>query len=245
MEYNPAGYGDLWDEIYDDEHAANDPSAAVAFLADLADGGRVLELGIGTGRIALPLSELGVTVTGVDSSSAMVQRLQRKAGGRQVEVLIGDMASCELGGPYRLAFVAFNTIFTLADQESQFSCFRNVVRALEPDGRFVVECFVPDPERFRDGDQAVRAIPGSSSQRFRLNVSLHSPIEQRVESDVWMVRDGRIEVLPITLRYIWPSEMDLMAQLAGLDLDARFGNWERGPFGAFSTSHVSVYRLRP
>lgn len=242
MTYDPADYGDLWSEIYDEEHAANDPSLAVAFLADLAQGGRVLELGIGTGRIALPLLERGVDVTGIDSSAAMVERLRAKPRGGDIEVVIGDMATCELGGPYHLVFVAYNTMFGLDTQDSQISCFRNVARALGPEGRFVLECFVPDLSRFRDGDQAVRAIPGSSSDRFRLNASLHIPEEQRVRTDVWIVRDAQLRVLPITLRYIWPSELDLMAQLAHLELEARYADWAGAPFNGSSNTHVSVYR---
>jgi len=242
MPYHASEYGDLWAEIYDDEHANMDPSAAVTFLAELVHGGQVLELGIGTGRIALPLFESGVRVRGIDASAAMVDRMRDKPRGAEIEVALGDMATSELAGPYSLVFVAFNTLFGLTDQEAQIACFRNVANALRPHGRFVVECFVPDLVRFRDGHQTVRVVPGGSSDRFRMNASLHFADQQRVETDVMVVREGTIRVLPVMVRYIWPSELDLMGRLAGFELEGRFADWRRQPFTASSTSHVSVYR---
>ncbi len=240
--HDPAEYGDLWAETYDEEHAWNDPSAAVALLSELAGDGRALELGIGSGRLALPLAERGVQVVGVDSSRAMVDRLRAKPGGGAIDVVIGDMAACDLGGPYRLVFIAFNTIFALADQRRQIHCFQSVRRALEPDGRFVVECFVPDLLRFREGNQAVRVLPTSTAGRLRLDASLHFPDQQRIDTHVVAIDRGHVDMLPITLRYIWPSELDLMAQLADLELESRFGGWSGEAFTPASTSHVSVYR---
>jgi SAM-dependent methyltransferase len=242
---DPAAYGDLWAPVYDEEHTMLDPSSAVDCLVDLADGGgRILELGIGTGRIALPLLQRGMEVVGVDASAAMVERMRAKPRGNEIEVIFGDMVSTDLGGPYQLAFLAFNTLFGLVDQASQVACFQNVARSLDHHGRFVIECFVPDLTRFSDGDQTVRAVTLSASGSLRFNVSIHHPAEQRVDTDVVLVRDGAIRVLPISIRYAWPAELDLMAQLAGLELDQRYAGWDRQPFTSASTTHVSVYRLR-
>jgi SAM-dependent methyltransferase len=241
--YDPAEYGDLWASIYDEEHAWKDPAASVEFLTRLADQRRVLELGVGTGRIAIPLSERGIDVVGLDASLEMVEKMRQKPGGADVEVLIGDMATSDLGGPYGLVFVAFNTIFGLVDQRRQVDCFRNVRRALGEGGRFALECYVPDLRRFQEGNQAVRVLPTSRPERLRLNAALHFPDEQRIETHVVVIAEGEVQVLPVSLRYIWPSELDLMAQLAGFELEDRYGGWSGEPFNAQSGFHVSVYRV--
>ena len=158
-------YGERWADVYDDEHGFMDSAPVIALLAELANGQPTLELGIGTGRVALPLRELGVDIRGLDASPSMVARLRLKRGGDVIEVAFGDMASADLGGPYGLIFVVFNTFFALLTQELQIQCFRNVAAALLPGGRFVTECFVPDLTRFRDGDQTVtRRDPGRLSR---------------------------------------------------------------------------------
>lgn len=243
MDYDPAEYGNLWASAYDDEHDWIDPSLAVDFLSRLAQGRRVLELGIGTGRLALPLAQKGVRVVGLDSSEAMVERMRSKPGGKEIEVILGDMASSDLAGPYGLIFVAFNTIFGLLDQQRQLDCFANVRRALAPGGHFVLECFVPDLQRFQSGNQTVRMLPTSTAERLRLNASLHHPDHQRIDTHVIVIEDGHVDVLPVFLRYIWPSELDLMAQITGFELAARYGGWSEEPFTAGSTSHVSVYQM--
>lgn len=171
MTYGPAEYGDLWAQTYDEEHDWNDPTAAVQFLSELSSDGPFLELGVGTGRIALPLAKTGKQVVGVDSSAAMVKKIRQKRGGMDIEVIINDMASSDLGGPCEIVFVAFNSIFGLDDQQRQVDWFRNVRRALSPEGGFVLECFVPDLRRFQEGNQAVRVLPpqprSSASERFR------------------------------------------------------------------------------
>ncbi len=242
MTYDPAEYGDRWADVYDEVHDSLDPAAAVEFLADLGRGERVLELGVGTGRLAIPLAEKGVDIVGMDSSPAIVDRLRAKPGGPDIEVVIGDMASTDPGGPYGLVFVAFNTIFCLLDQQRQIDCFENVRRALAPDGRFVLQCFVPDLSRFRDGNQTVRVLPTSDSGCLRIDASVHSPDEQRVDTHMVTLKTGAVEVLPTSLRYIWPSELDLMARLTGFVLEDRYGGWSKEAFASASTSHVSVYR---
>jgi len=238
---DPAHYGDLWAEIYDDEHHFMDPQAAVAFLAEFGQGARVLELGIGTGRVALPLAAQGVGVEGIDSSEAMISRLRSKPGGQDLEVTLGDMATTPLGGPFGLVFTVFNTFFGLMTQSRQVECFANVSRSLEDGGRFVLECFVPDLVRYRDGNQTVRVIQ-INDRRLQLNASVHDPVSQRVTTQVVMIREDGVQLLPVGLRYAWPAELDLIARLAGLELEARFGGWGKEPFDAGSSTHISVYR---
>ncbi|HEY7438509.1 MAG TPA: class I SAM-dependent methyltransferase [Acidimicrobiia bacterium] len=233
-------YGEAWADVYDDEHAFMDPAGPVALLAELAGGGAVLELGIGTGRVALPLSARGVDIRGVDASEAMVGRLRTKQGGDGIAVEIADMA-VPGGGPYRLVFVVFNTFFALLTQDRQIECFRNVASVLEPGGRFLLECFVPDLARFRDGNQTVRAERVDDS-RLRLHVSVHDPVGQVVCTQVLLFRAGEMTMRPVALRYCWPAEIDLMARLAGLELVERWGGWNREPFTSRSMQHVSVYQ---
>jgi SAM-dependent methyltransferase len=234
-------YGQAWADVYDDEHAFMDPAAPVALLAELSEGGAVLELGIGTGRVALPLKACGVDIRGVDASEAMVQRLRAKPGGDTLAVEIADMGGDPLGGPYRLVFVVFNTLFALLTQDRQIDCFRNVASALEPGGRFVLECFVPDVSRFREGNQTVRA-EGLDESHLRLNVSVHDPVGQIVRTQVLLFRAGEMKVRPVALRYCWPAELDLIARLAGLELVDRWGGWSREPFTSSSPQHISVYQ---
>jgi SAM-dependent methyltransferase len=234
-------YGDVWADVYDDEHGSQDPGPAVALLAELAGRSPALELGIGTGRVALPLRRCGVDVRGVDLSAAMVDRLRAKPDGDTIDVAMGDMASMPLGGSYGLIFVVFNTFFGLGSQDRQVACFRNVASALKPGGHFVLECFVPDVSRFRDGDQTVRVVALDDSH-LRLNASVHDPVAQIVNTQVLGLRDGAMWARPVSLRYCWPAEMDLMARLAGLELADRWSGWAREPFTRRSTQHISVYR---
>ncbi len=155
---DPSYYGEVWADVYDEEHGRMDPTPAVDTVVELAGERRVLELGIGTGRVAIPAAARGVQIEGVDASPSMVRHLREKPGGEHIPVTMGDMATMPLGGPFGLVFVVFNTFFSLMTQERQLACFRNVAAALGPKGRFVLECFVPDVARFRDGNQTVRTI---------------------------------------------------------------------------------------
>lgn len=233
---DPSTYGDRWAEVYDDIHPGTNP-AAVALLADLARGGRALELGIGTGRIALPLAAAGVTVEGIDISESMVAKLREKPGGPEIPVTVGDFADVDRQGPFDLVFVVFNTIFVLLEQAAQVRCFGNVAKRLKPDGAFVIEAFVPDPARFHRSVSAAEV----GFDRVRLDASHHDPVTQRITSQTIFLSDGSIDMRPIRIRYAWPSELDLMAQLAGLRLQARWSDWNQSPFDASSTRHVSVY----
>jgi SAM-dependent methyltransferase len=216
-----------------------DTDAAVALLAELAGPGPVLELAVGTGRIALPLGERGIDVRGIDASEAMVARLRSKPGGDRIPITIGDFADVPTEGRFTLVYVVFNTLFALQTQEEQIRCFRNVAAHLLDGGVFVVEAFVPDLTRF-DRDQRIETERVGLDQVW-LGVARHHPVEQRVESQHVVLAEQGMRFYPVQLRYAYPSELDLMARLAGLQLQARFGGWRRESFTAASGMHVSVY----
>src|SRR2546421_8227671 len=232
-------FGEDAAEIYDDE-PRGDEVEAVAFLERLAGGGPALELAIGTGRIALPLAARGIQVDGIDFSPAMVAKLRAKPGGDQISVTMGNFADVPVQGTYRLVFVVFNTLFNLLTQDDQVRCFENVAAHLTDDGAFVVEAFVPTYlTRLRD-DQYVDA-EAIGIDEVRLDVGRHDPVTQRLdESHVVLSRAG-VRLYPIVTRYAWPSELDLMARIAGLRLKDRWAGWNREPFTATSSTHVSVY----
>lgn len=236
--YQPATYGESIADLYDDWYAGYD-EAIVTTLSELAQGGRVLELGIGTGRIALPLQRRGVEVDGIDASEAMVARLRAKPGGQNLPVTMGNFADVAVEGEYSLIYVLFNTFYALLTQEEQVRCFQNVARRLSPAGVFVIEAFVPDLTRFQ-GRQAVRAVQVEVDQ-IRLDVSQHDPVSQQVSSQHLMVSEQGIRLFPVRLRYVWPAEFDLMARLAGMRLKHRWDNWEKAAFSADSGKHISVY----
>ncbi len=238
---DPDFYGERWASVYDELHAAMDPTAAADTLARLGGDGRVLELGVGTGRLALPLAERGVAVHGIDASEAMVARLRDKPGGTSIPVTVGDFALVPVPGEYSLIYVVFNTFFALLDQDRQVECFRNVAERLAPGGAFVLECFVPDLSRFGRAGQAVQAR-GVEADRADLEVSRHEPVSQRVNSQLVTICETGVVLRPVVLRYAWPAELDLMARLAGLHLRDRWAGWSGEPFSADSRMHVSVYR---
>jgi len=201
----------------------------------------VLELAVGTGRVALPLIARGIGVAGVDASAEMVARLRAKPGGESLPVTIGDMAEVPVSGPFTLVYLVFNTLFGLLTQERQAACFRNVARVLGPGGAFVIECFVPDLTRF-DRGQRVQALD-VTEDAVTFDLSKHDPVQQRVLVQTVTLDQNGIRMWPFAIRYSWPSELDLMAAQAGLRLAERYSGWNRRPFDAASGSHVSVYRL--
>jgi SAM-dependent methyltransferase len=242
QDYGADTYGDRWAELYDawaeGRFSERDTSAAVDVLAELAPSGRALELGIGTGRIALPLAERGLDVHGIDASAAMVAKLRDKPGGEELPVTLGDFADVDVEGTFDLVFVVFNTFFALSGQEAQVRCFANVAARLDR-GVFLMEAFVPDVARF-EADQTVRAVQVTTEQ-VDLEVSRHDRIAQTVDSQYMMLTEAGVRMQPIHLRYAWPSELDLMARLAGLRLRDRWGGWDRSPFTAASGAHISLY----
>ena len=227
------GYDARWADLF--EPAVVEP--AVSFLADLAGTGAALELGIGTGRIALPLSQRGVPVHGIDLSAAMVARLLAKPGGELINVTLGDFATTKVEGTFTLAYLVFNTIMNLTSQDEQVECFRNVAAHLQPGGCFVIEVGVPDLQRLPPGE-IFRPFTVTAT---RLGFDEYDVANQGLISHHYRVVDDRLELVSMPFRYVWPSELDLMARLAGMTLRERWSGWRREPFTSDSTSHVSMW----
>jgi SAM-dependent methyltransferase len=234
-------FGERVASVYD-EHAAGmfDPAVVtpvVDMLAGFAGQGGALELGIGTGRIALPLAERGVRVAGIDSSEAMVARFRAKPGGGDLEVAIGDFASTRVGGEFALVYLIFNTINNLVTQDAQVACFENAAAHLGRGGRFVIETAVPDLQNLPVGQTIIPFLAEPGGVSF----DVYDVVSQRFSSQHFDFVDGRVEAHPVEFRYAWPAELDLMARLAGLRLQDRWAGWRREPFTSLSRGHVSVY----
>ena len=228
-----ASYEAKWPELF--EPAMIDP--VVAFLAELAGTGAALELGIGTGRIAIPLRQRGVRVHGIELSPQMVAQLRAKPGTDDIGVTFGDFATTRVAGTFRVAYLVRNTIMNLTTQDAQVACFRNVAAQLEPGGCFVIEVMVPELQRLPPGE-TVRAFTVTPTHLGVDEVDVAS--QGSVSHHYWVV-DGRLETLSAPFRYVWPSELDLMARLAGMRLRERWSDWTRAPFGSGSRQHVSVW----
>jgi len=230
-----ARYDDPADRMFDPAAIAQ----VVDVLAGLAGDGAALELGIGTGRIAVPLSERGVPVHGIDLSEAMVDRLRAKPGGEAIGVTIGDFSSTRVDGTFTVAYLVYNTINNLTSQDAQVACFRNAAAHLAPGGHFVIEVGVPDLRRLPPGQTAVpfTVAPG------RLGFHEYDVVDQSMISPhYWRTAAGRFDSMSVPFRYVWPSELDLMARLAGMSLRERWSDWTRSPFTAESGSHVSIWQ---
>jgi SAM-dependent methyltransferase len=220
---------------YQADPAVVDP--IVAFLAELAGDGAALELGIGTGRIALPLARRGIHVHGIELSEAMVARLRAKPGAEQIGVTIGDFATTTVEATFSVAYLVANTIMNLTTQDEQVACFQNVAAHLEPGGCFVIEVLVPGLRRLP---------PGETFQPFdvsatHLGFDEFDVARQGLVSHHYWIDDGKVDVVSIPFRYVWPSELDLMARLAGMTLRERWSGWKREPFTSDSSKHVSVW----
>jgi len=226
-----------YDQAVGKEFEPDYVARTVDFLAAHARGGRALEFGIGTGRVAAPLAARGVPVSGVDLSTAMVSRLRDKPGGAALEVVIGDFATARVPGTFTLAYLVFNTIMNLTTQDAQVDCFRNAAEHLESGGRFVVEVMMPELRKLPPGQQAVPFQTGPTRWAF----DLYHVATQELSSNYIEVVDGRGSFRPIPFRYVWPAELDLMARIAGLRLVERWEEWGREPFTDESTKHVSVW----
>lgn len=237
-DYDLAAYGERIAGVYDDWMRAIDPADAVEALARLAGEGPVLELGIGTGRVALLLAERGLEVHGIDASEAMLARLRDKPGAERIATSVGDFADVAVEGRYSLVFVVANTFFGALTQDEQVRCFENVETRMMEGGVFVIEAFVPDPARFDPGRLSVRGIELDS---VRLEALLHDPISQTIDGQAIELSEPGARFVPVRLRYAWHSELDLMARLARLRLQQRWDGWVGEPFTAASKHHVSVY----
>jgi len=226
-----------YDESSTDMFEPDVVEPAVEFLAALAGGGRALEFAIGTGRIALPLHQRGVPVVGIDLSRAMVARLQAKPGGDGIPVTIGDFTTTTVEGPFSLAYLVYNTIGNVTTQAAQVACFRNAAAHLEPGGCFVIEVGVPDLQRLPPGEtmHVFHASPA------HWGIDEYDVANQGLVSHHFDLIDGRWELVSMPFRYVWPAELDLMAELAGMRLRERWAGWRREPFTSESTSHVSVW----
>ena len=244
--YDETSYGDAFADVYDDWYAdVSDVAATVAALSGLSDGGHVLELGVGTGRLAIPLAEhlerVGASVTGVDTSEAMLERLRERDPRGIVRGVRTGMSDTLPTGPFGLVFVAYNTLFNLPTVELQTQCFLAVADVLGPGGRFVIEAFVPATDRTRASEVAVRSL---TADRVVLSVSVQRPDEQVAEGQfVELTETGGVRLRPWSIRYSTPEELDRMAADAGFRLDHRWSSFDGQLFGPDSDRHVSVYRL--
>jgi SAM-dependent methyltransferase len=222
----------FYDSWFGDQSTTLD---TVERLAELAGDGPVLELGIGTGRVALPLARRGIAVHGIDASPAMVEQLRTKAGGKSIPVAIGDFSEVEIGGEFSLIYAATGTFFELPTQHAQLRCFANVARHLRPGGVFVFDALLPDMHAQR----GVEILQGHGADVVRLRQ--WDSGAQRLVSLYLVCTDEGVRCMRVSFRYAWPGELDLMAQLAGLRLRERYRNWRGEPFTASSRTHVSVY----
>ncbi len=239
--YDDQSYGDGFADVYDDWYAdITDVGSTTTALVELAAGGRALELGIGTGRLALPLAAAGVEVYGVDSSDAMVDRLRRKPGAETVHAVVADMVDGLPDGPFGLAFVAYNTFFSLLTEARQQSCFVAVAERLAPGGVFAIEAFVPDPGHASASAVTVRSV---QVDRVVLSVSSADLDTQRAEGQyIDITESGGVRLRPWSIRWSTPAQLDEMAAIAGLRLTDRWGGFDRTPFDADGARHVSIYR---
>ncbi len=238
--FGPETYGERVADVYDEWYKHLDTAAEVALLAELAGSGRALELGIGTGRVAIPLAAHGVEVHGIEASTAMVEQLRAKPGGDTIPVTVGDMADVAVEGTFALVFVVFNTFFQLYSQDAQLRCFANVAAHLGPGGRFLIHTFVPDTSRVEAGEHV--SVKEASLDRVRLDATVFDALAQRLDTTQVRITESGIRLVHAKLRFAWPPELDLMAKLGGLTLEHRWATFDRQPFSGSSAFHVSVYR---
>ena len=244
-EYDETTYGERIAEVYDLLYGKRDnPETVADFLAPLAGNRRALELGIGTGRIAIPLAARGVRVMGIDSSPAMVAKMRAKPGGADIPVVMGNFADVKVsGGGFGLVYIAFSTLFALPNQDEQLRCLQRVAKRILAAGTFVVEAFNPDPSLLAQR-QRVAAVDVGTDQAL-LDLVTNDVVNQTVRArHILFTADG-VQMYPVQLRFAYPSELDLMARLSGMRLRERHGGWDRSPFTAASPVHISVYELQP
>ncbi|MEE4356040.1 MAG: class I SAM-dependent methyltransferase [Desulfococcaceae bacterium] len=238
-DYKESDYGEKIADIYDDLYHRYSRDLTDT-LQELSNNGRVLELGIGTGRIALPLARKGVEIFGIDASPSMVAKMKAKPDGDAIPVKIANFADFDIEGTFSLIFVVFNTFLALTSQKEQIKCFQNVANHLTENGVFAVEVFYPELKRFNN-NQNVSTVQ-ISGDSVMLDVCIHDPVNQHLNVRHVVLNEGKgITFYPVQLRYVWPSELDLMANLAGLHLKHRWSSWKKEPFLSDSKNFISIY----
>ncbi|MEL6829490.1 MAG: class I SAM-dependent methyltransferase [Pseudomonadota bacterium] len=240
IKFTPSTFGELNAGEYDDLHDPGTTAESVELISALAGNGRILELAIGTGRMALPLAAKGHNVSGIEGSPDMLAILREKPGGAAIESIVGDYADVGLAGPFDFVFLVFNTLFNLTSQEDQLRCFRNVGARLAPGGAFLVETFVPDFSGYHNHQRMRTMHVGFNSVWYE--AAIHDPLRQVIDMQRVRIQGSDITLKPLPMRYAWPAEIDLMAKLGGLELEHRWGGWNREPFSKDSNMHVSLYR---
>ncbi|WP_315898471.1 class I SAM-dependent methyltransferase [Vannielia litorea] len=240
LTFDEATFGALNAEGYDEGTLPDTLDDSVALISSVAGQGRVLEFAIGTGRVALPLAARGHEVSGIEGSPAMVEKLRAKPGGAEIEVVVGDMAEAQVPGHFSHAFLVFNTLFNLTTQEAQVRLFANAARHLEPGGSFLIEAFMPDLAGFTGGQRVSTKALGMESAV--IEAAKWNALEQRLDMQRIHFSAEGTRLVPLVMRVAAPPEIDLMARLAGLELEHRWGGWRREPFTEASQMHVSLYR---
>lgn len=241
--YDERTYGQRWAPHYDDIYDEVEDSMIDLLARHAGNPPRALELAIGTGRVAMPLREKGIDVSGIEISEEMIAKLRAKPGGEEIPVSTGNFADVEVDDTFPLIFLAFNTLYALLTQERQIECFQNVADHLEPGGCFIIDCFVPNVTRFDQYNTRFGVSSIDSVDQHSYEMTVYEPVNQRLSSHiVKRLADGETVVLPVETRFAWPSEIDLMARLAGLELEDRFGWYDLRPFNERSSSHMSIYR---
>lgn len=238
-DYDAKTFGELHAKTYDGLHDPGTTDISVEFLAELIGDGKALELAIGTGRVAVPLAERGVKIHGFDASDKMLAKLKEKPGGKGIPVSVADMADFDLGETFDFAFLIFNTIFNLTSQEAQLGCFENAARHLNPGGKFLVETLVPDLSEFKNGQRT--RINKLTTESAVFELAEYDSTTQHIDHQRIHFNEEGSRLVPLPMRYVWPPEMDLMARLAGLELEQRWGGWDRCDFDAKSSMHISLY----
>jgi SAM-dependent methyltransferase len=238
MDHTDQTYGNYVAPVYDGWHSSVDPHL-LDRLTELAGHGPALELGIGTGRIALPLVARGIEITGIDASQPMLEQLQVKPGAEKIQLHVGSFADFELQTKFNLAYVVFNTFYWLTTQTEQVRCFKSVARHLNEGGCFAIEGFVANLTRFQSGQ--FNWATSVTEELVQLEVGQHDSVNQLITMQKVLLTNGNVNLYPIKIRYVWPSELDLMAQLAGLRLRARWSSWQQTPFENESGKQISIY----
>ena len=239
MSWTPETYGQRWIGIYD-RMGWPDPAPATAFLAERAGTGPVLELAIGTGRVALPLAATGIQVHGLDASTEMIEAMRRKPGGADVPVTVADLADFRLDGRYTMIYLVLHGLFWLQSQDDQVACFRRAAEHLHRGGLFITETFVPDPSRFQS--HGTMQVHDAGASHVWIEAGTHDRARQQVMENHIMIRESGIKLYPSSMRYAWPAELDLMARLAGMENVGRYGDWTGQSFSKWSDDHIGVYR---